>query len=181
VKTEAQLVAELDRRFENPAAHYDLARLYHQSQNWTKAEYHYNAALSQDPSLRGAQAGAVKMHIDRGNPAEAEQFASKYIQQATVAIEETLRLGWEFEKMGLDTYALQCFRQALTTDPDSAAVNKQLGFYYLGKGNNAEAKSYLSRSFELNPRQPDVSGALGKLGVVVQAPREPLEEAGPEP
>jgi hypothetical protein len=29
------------------------------------------------------------------------------------------------------------------------------------------------RSFELNPRQPDVAGALGRLGVVVESPQAP--------
>jgi hypothetical protein len=27
------------------------------------------------------------------------------------------------------------------------------------------------RSFELNPRQPDVAGALGRLGIAVEAPK----------
>jgi tetratricopeptide (TPR) repeat protein len=172
-KTEAQLLAELDKKFENPQAHYDLARLYHKSQNWNKAEYHYNVALGFQPANRAAQAGLVKMNIDRGQTAQAEQLANSYIRQAAAAVGETLRLGWEFEQVGLDAYALRCFRQALDIAPDSPEANRQMGFYYLGKGDQAQAKQYLMRSFELNPRQPDVAGALGKLGVVVQAPVEP--------
>jgi tetratricopeptide (TPR) repeat protein len=172
-KTEAQLQAELEKKFENPQAHYDLARLYHRSQNWNKAEYHYNVALGFQPANRAAQAGVVKMHIDRGETAKAEQFANGYIRQASVAVNEMLRLGWEFEQLGLDAYALRCFRQALDAAPDSYEANRQIGFYYLGKGDNSQAKQYLMRSFQLNPRQPDVAGALGRLGVVVQAPVEP--------
>ncbi|MBP8911028.1 MAG: hypothetical protein KBI32_05955 [Phycisphaerae bacterium] len=172
-KTEAQLLAELDRKFENPQAHYELARLYHKSQNWNKAEYHYNVALGFQPSNRAAQAGVVKMNIDRGQTAQAEQFANTYIRQAGVAVSEMLRLGWEFEQVGLDAYALRCFRQALEAAPDSFEANRQIGFYYLGKGDNTLAKQYLMKSFQLNPRQPDVAGALGRLGVVVEAPAEP--------
>jgi tetratricopeptide (TPR) repeat protein len=172
-RTEAQLLAELDKKFENPQVHYDLARLYHKSQNWNKAEYHYNVALGFQPANRAAQAGLVKMNIDRGQTAQAEQLANTYIRQSGTLVSETLRLGWEFEQLGLDAYALRCFRQALEAAPDSYEANRQIGFYYLGKGDNTLAKQYLMRSFQLNPRQPDVAGALGKLGVVVQAPVEP--------
>jgi len=176
-KTEAQLLAELDKKFENPQAHYELARLYHRSQNWNKAEYHYNVALGFEPANRAAQAGVVKMYLDRGQTAQAGQFANSYIRQASGAVSEMLRLGWEFEQLGLDAYALRSFRQALDAAPDSPEANRQIGFYYLGKGDQAQAKQYLMRSFQLNPRQPDVAGALGRLGVVVQSP-VPVE---PEP
>jgi len=172
-RTEAQLLAELDKKFENPQAHYDLARLYHKSQNWNKAEYHYNVALGFQPANRAAQAGLVKMNIDRGQTAQAEQLANTYIRQSGALVSETIRLGWEFEQLGLDAYALRCYRQALEAAPDSYEANRQIGYYYLGKGDNTQAKQYLSKSFQLNPRQPDVAGALGKLGVVVQAPVEP--------
>jgi Tfp pilus assembly protein PilF len=68
---------------------------------------------------------------------------------------------------------MRCFRQALTIAPDSAEVNRQVGFYYYGKGDTAKAKDHFSRSFQANPNQPDVARALGNLGVVVQTPREP--------
>lgn len=178
-KTETQLLADLNTKFENPQAHYELARVYHKSQNWTKAEYHYNIALGFDPANRAAQAGLVKLFIDRGDKAKAEQEANSYIRQASISVTETLRLGWEFEQLGMDDYALRCYRQAIAAAPDSDAANKQIGLYYLGKGDSANAKQYLMRSFELNPRQPDVAGALGRLGVVVQTPgvpQGPLEE-----
>jgi tetratricopeptide (TPR) repeat protein len=180
-QTEAHLLAELDRKFENPQVHYELARLYHRSQNWEKANYHYKLALSFDPSNRAAQAGWVKMFIDRGDTAQGEQFANSYLRQAAISVGETLRLAWAFDEVGLDDYALRGFRQALDAAPDSFEVNKQVGFYYLGKGDNAKAKQYLMRSFELNPRQPDVAGELGRLGVVVELPRTPEEQTTEKP
>lgn len=178
-KTEAQLLAELNDKFENAQAHYDLARVYHKSQNWNKAEYHYNVALGFNPANRAAQAGLVKMLADRGAKAKSDETANSYIRQAGVSVKETLRLGWEFEQLGMDEYALRSYRQAIAAAPDSDAANKQIGLYYLGKGDSANAKQYLMRSLELNPRQPDVAGALGRLGVVVQTPgipQGPLEE-----
>jgi Tfp pilus assembly protein PilF len=177
--TEAQLLAELDTKFENPQAHYELARLYHKSHNWTKAEYHYNVALGFEPQNKAAQAGLVKLFVDRGDRAKAEQYTNAYLRQSSIAVAETLKLGWEFEKLGLDDYALRSFHQAVTAAPDSADANKQLGMYYFDKNDQVNAKEYLKRSFDLNPRQPDVAGALGRLGVVVETPgipQGPLEE-----
>jgi tetratricopeptide (TPR) repeat protein len=81
----------------------------------------------------------------------------------------------------MDDYALRCFRQALDADQNSFEANKQIGFYYRDKGDTAKAKQYLLRSFELNPRQPDVAGALGKLGVVVELPPEPAQPIPAKP
>ena len=177
--TEAQLLARLEEKFENPQVHYELARVYHKSQNWTKAERYYIQAISFEPGNKAAQAGLVKMFADSGDKAKAEEFASAYIRQAGISVKETLRLGWEFEQLGMDDYALRSYRVAVATAPDSDAANKQLGLYYRRKGDSANAKQYLMRSFELNPRQPDVAGELGRLGVVVQTPgipEGPLEE-----
>lgn len=172
-KTESQLLLEIERKFENPQAHYELARFYRRSQQWMRAEQHYNWALGFDPAHRAAQAGMVKMFVERGESAKGEQYGNSYIRQAGNDGVESTRLAWEFEKVGLNVYAERCFRQALAAAPDSYDVNKQIGFYHLGKGDTATAKQYLQRSFELNPRQPDVAGALGRLGVVVESPEAP--------
>ncbi len=172
-KTEAELLLAIEKKWENPEGHYELARYYQRAHQWMRAEQHYNWALSFDPALHAAQAGMVKMFVDEGETAKADQFASSYIAQVANNGVEATKLGWEFEKVGLDTYAERAFRQALASAPDSPEVNKQLGFYYLGKGDTAQAKQYLQRSFELNPRQPDVAGALGRLGIVVESPEAP--------
>ena len=180
--TEAQLLATLKEKWENPQAHYELARVYHKAQNWTKAEWYYSNALGFDPANKAAQAGQVKLFIDHGETAKAEQFANGYIQQAGLSsVREMLRLGWELRQVGLDDYALRCFRQALDKDPNSFEANKQIGFYYYEKNDTVKAKQYLLRSFELNPRQPEVAGALGKLGVVVELPPEPPGQVPAKP
>lgn len=172
-RTEADLLAELNGKFENPQVHYELARLHHKSQNWEKADYYYNLSLEFDPAFKPAQAGWVKMFVDRGDPSKAEQFASGYLRQAAISVTETLRLASAFEQVGLDAYALRALKQAIDAAPDSAEANKQIGLYYLRRGDAATAKPYLVRSFQLNPKQPDVAGELGRLGVVVEAPGQP--------
>ena len=180
-ENEARLLAELDQKFENPQAHYELARLYHKSQNWSKAEREYGYAISFQPGNKAAQAGLVKMYIDKGDTAKGEQFANSYLRQAAGSTTETLRLAAEFQKLGMDDYAFRGLQQALAAAPNSYEANRDMGMYYLGKNDTAKAKQYLVRSFEINPRQPDVAGALGRLGVVVELPPMPPDQTAQKP
>jgi len=166
----AELLKQLDQKFENPDAHFELGQLYQAEGQWAKAEYHYNVALGFDPAHRAAQAAMVKGLIRNGNTAKAQQYAKAYMNQVSIEAAATLGLAQEFDKQDLDEYALACYQQALRLAPNSPEVNKQVGYYYLNKDDKTRAKEYLSRSFQLNPNQPDVAGELGRLGVVVKIP-----------
>ena len=63
----------------------------------------------------------------------------------------------------------------------SAKVNKQLGFFYLKKGDKEKAKQYLIASFNANPFQPDVAGELGKLGVAIESKPAPKPKPAVQP
>jgi len=166
----AELQSTLDRKFENPDAHFQLGQLYQAERQWQKAEYHYNIALSFDPSYVQAQASIVKLFLDSGDSAKSKTYAETYMNDASRSALQCARLGEAFQKQGLDEYALTCYQRALDLEPSSADINKQVGFYYLGKGDKVRAKEYLVRSFQLDPAQPDVAGQLGRLGVEVRIP-----------
>jgi len=168
----AELLKQLDLRFENPDVHFELGQLYRAEGQWTKAEYHYDIALGFEPAHRPAQAALVKGLVDNGETAKAEQYAKAYINRVSSSAMASLQLADSFHKQGLDKYALTSYKQALRLAPNSSEVNKQLGYYYLSRDDKAQAKDYLSRSFQLNPNQPDVAGELGRLGVVVKIPRQ---------
>ncbi len=165
------LLKELDRKFENPDAHFQLGELYQADGLWSKAEYHYNIALSFAPAHRPAQAAKVKVLQSSGKTATAKVAADLYINQVSGSPEESLKLGLAFAKQQLDDYALSCYMQALNLAPNSARVNREIGYYYLRKNDLIRAREYLVRSFQLDPRQPDVAGELGRLGVAVRIPR----------
>ncbi len=92
------------------------------------------------------------------------------MNQASTSAMGSLRLGLAFQKHRLDDYAMDCYRQALHLAPNSAKINRQIGFYHLSKGNKIQAQDYLSRSFQLNSNQPEVAGELGRLGVQIKRP-----------
>jgi len=168
----ANLQQSLESRFENPVAHYELAQLYHAEGLWSKAEYHYNIALSFDPANTDAQVAMVKLFLDSGDTAKSKISAETYVTEAGNSDIQSLRLAMAFQKQQLDEYALTCFQQALNLAPSSALINKQVGYYYLGKNDKDRAKEYLVRSFQLDPRQPEVAGELGRLGVEVRIPQK---------
>jgi Tfp pilus assembly protein PilF len=110
--------------------------------------------------------------IEGGDKAKAGLLADEYIERASISAAAALQLALAFQEQGLDDYALNCYQQALRMAPNSAKINRQIGFYYLSKGNKDIARDYLSRSFQLNPNQPEVAGELGRLGVEVKIPRK---------
>jgi tetratricopeptide (TPR) repeat protein len=171
-KKKAKLLKQINRKYEDAEAHFKLGKLYQADGLWAKAEDQYGIALNFDPVHREAQAARVKVLIGGGDAAKAKLLAEEYIKQAFISAAASLQLALAFQEQGLDDYALKCYQQALYLAPESARVNKQIGFYYLGKGNKGLARGYLSRSFQLNPNQPDVAGELGRLGVAVKIPRK---------
>ena len=166
----ANLQQSLNTRFENPVAHYELAQLYHAEGLWSKAEYHYSIALSFDPANADAQVAMVKLFLDSGDTAKSKNYANNHVNNAGSSDIQSLRLAMAFEKQQLDEYALTCYQQAIKLAPDSARINKQMAYYFLGKGDKDRAKEYLVRSFQLDPSQPEVAGELGRLGVEVRIP-----------
>ncbi len=168
----ASLLKQLETNFENPDTHYKLGKLYQRDGRWNKADHEFSTALSFDPVHRESQAAKVKTLIDSGNQSKAALLADIYMGQTANNAAASLRLGLAFQKEGLDDHALACYRTALNLAPNSAKINRQIGYYYLSKNQLDRAKEYLTRSFQLDPTQAEVAGELGRLGVVVQVPRK---------
>jgi Tfp pilus assembly protein PilF len=174
-REKARLMNEIDRKFESPEAHYELGQLYQNDGLWSKAQYEYNIALSFDPAHRNAQAAIIYVLQAMGDKTKADMTADTYIMQTSGSAEESLKLALAFQKEKLDDLALRTYQQALRLAPNSAKVNRQIGYYYLSKGDKVRAREYLYRSFQLNRKQPDVAGELGRLGVDISGAR--LESA----
>jgi len=168
----AELLNRIEAKYENPQAHYELGKLYQADGLWDKAEWHYNVALGFDPIHRQAQAAIVKLLAESGNQARSELSAEIYMNQAGTSASASLRLGQAFQRELLDDYAVACYQQALALAPNSAAIHRQIGYYYLSKTDKVRAEDYLRRSFQLDPYQAEVAGVLGRMGVIVQVPRK---------
>lgn len=170
-REKARLMTEIDRDFEDSEAHYKLGQLYQNDGLWSKALHEYNVAVSFNPAHRNAQAGTIYVLQAMGDKAKADMTADTYIMQTSGSAEESLRLALAFQKEKLDDLALRSYEQALRLSPNSAKVNRQIGYYYLSKGDKVRAREYLYRSFQLNRKQADVAGELGRLGVDISGAR----------
>jgi tetratricopeptide (TPR) repeat protein len=175
-KKKTELLRQIDRKFEDAEAHFKLGQLHQADGLWSQAEHQYSTALSFDPVHRQAQAARVKVLIAGGDADKAKLLAEEYIEQASNSPTASLQLGLAFQKQRLDDYALKCYQRALHLAPNSAKINRQIGYYYLSKGEKDLAREYLSRSFQLNKNQPEVAGELGRLGVPVKIPRKTLKD-----
>ena len=169
------LLKQIEHKFENPEAHYELGRLYHKDGLWDRAEWEYNRALAFDPVHHKAQAAMVLLLKEKGDPGKSAIIADMYLSQASVSAKHSLLLGRSFQELGEDNYALLCYMQALNQAPNSVAINKQIAYYYLAKKDTVQAEQYLRRTFQLDPMQSEVAGELGRIGVEVQIPRKKVK------
>ncbi|MFI4911015.1 MAG: tetratricopeptide repeat protein [Sedimentisphaeraceae bacterium JB056] len=168
----SKIESRLANNFEDSDAHYQLGKIYTFDRLYSKAEYEFSLAIGFDPLNRDAQAAHVKIYKLMGNEQKSSQLAEIYMRQVNSRAEDALLLGRGFQNEGLDDYAIACYEKALTLAPNSAVLNKQIGYYYLNKGDKTRAESYLTRSIQLDPYQADVAGELGKMGVKVEVPRK---------
>jgi tetratricopeptide (TPR) repeat protein len=167
-----KLLRELERKFENPNAHFELGQLYQAEGLLVAAEYHYNIALRFDPVHRDSQAAMVKMMKGSGETEKARLQAAEYMRQVSTSSNGSRRLALAFQKQGLDEYVLPCYQQAIRIEPNSAENYKQIGYYYLSKSDKVRARDFLTRSYEIKPNQPDVALTLGQLGVEIKIPQQ---------
>jgi tetratricopeptide (TPR) repeat protein len=168
----AQLVEQIDRKYESPEAHYQLGKLAYAEGQLDKADFEYRVALGFNPVHYRAQAGVVKVAAEQKQTERAQVIAELYVNQAAVSAPASLRLGKAFQNEGLGEYALSCYYQASGLTPKSPEPYRLLGYYYLGENDQVRAEENFRRSFELDPYQTDVSGELGRMGVIIGLPRK---------
>jgi len=167
--TEQTLLAQIDQKFENPDAHYKLAKLYHVQQQWIKAEYEYNIAIGFAPANKWPEAGLVRLYEDWGRPEKAQTAMDKALQTCGTD-EGFVMLAKALGNEGLHKRAQECYEYAIKVAKNKGGIYREMGYYYLTVGDKVRAEDAFRKSLELRPYQPDVSAELGRMGVKVVAP-----------
>ena len=90
-KNKLELLGAIERKFENPDAHYELGKLYQADGLWMQAEYEYNTALRFDPANRNAQAAIVKLLLNTGDETKSGIYADIYMNQVSSSARESLK------------------------------------------------------------------------------------------
>jgi tetratricopeptide (TPR) repeat protein len=166
-----KLYEQIEAKYEVPKAHYQLGQIYRNEGNYDRAAYHFTTSAEFLPMNWPAQAASVRAYQDGNRPDKAGIVSTQWVQRTTKA-EEAISLGKAFENEKMNTYALRAYERAAALAPRSPVVYKQLGNYYLRRNDKIHAEEQFRKSFEMDPYQADVSAELGKMGVIVQAPRK---------
>ena len=177
VNQTTELLEKIDRNYTDWQAHYELGGIYKANGLYEKAYHEFNVANGFAPVNRNIQAAMVKSQILMGKESKGIVTAEGFINQTREHAEESLLLGRAFQKEDLDSLALNCYQNSLRLAPESPALHKQMGYYYLKNNNKSRAEEYFRKSFQLDPYQVDVSEQLGKMGVIVKVPTEPKKES----
>jgi len=167
--TEESLLLEIDQKFENPDAHYKLAKIYHSQGQWIKAEYEYNIAIGFAPVNKWPEAGLVKLYEDTGKPDKAAEARDKAMRTCNTD-KELIMLAKALQRENLNEHAKSVYEYALTVAKNKGGIYKEMGYYYLTTGDKVRAEDAFRKSLEIRPYQPDVSAELGRMGVKVVAP-----------
>jgi Tfp pilus assembly protein PilF len=176
--SKTELRKRINRKYTDAEAHYELGKIYQADGLWEKAESEYHITTSFAPAHWRAEAAKVKVLTQKGENPRAELTAEQAMNRASVSAKSSLLLGKAFQKELLDEKAVACYHQALTLAPNSSALHRQIGYYYLSKNETIRAEEYLRRSFQLNPYQPEVAGELGRMGLEVKVPRKKQKNPG---
>ncbi len=175
---ESYLLSKLKTRYQDADTHGELGRYYLNQGMLDKAKYHLETAMGFDSALRPAQAAYVKLTSQLEGEMAGQRLCAEYQRPLLSSAAEMIKLAKALGDEGLDTLSLSCFQRILSTQPYSAEAHRQLGYFYLTRNNQEEAKIHFSRSFELNPNQPDVAGELGRMGVTIETPGLPPSQTG---
>ncbi len=166
-----RLLSQLDRKFDDPQAHYQLGKIYQREGQLDRAAWEFTLALQFDPVHFPAQAAKVRIYRDLRQFDRMKVAAELFIDQAGGSAESLTLLGRSFQAEGLDDYALTCYQKGLARSPNSALLHKLIGIYYLNRKDYVQAEQYFRKSIQIDPYQPDVAEHLGKMGVVIQVPQ----------
>ena len=79
----AKLLKQIDRKFENPRAHFELGQLYQADGMWIQAENEYKTALNFEPAHKQAQAARIKVLLALDDKDKAEFLVNEYMNQAS--------------------------------------------------------------------------------------------------
>jgi tetratricopeptide (TPR) repeat protein len=132
-------------------AHYLLARAYLKMGQQQKAEREYKVSENLHRYYSNGQAELMKCHA---------KLSSKQVDQAwsecssvlkTNDIDKLVAVGMLFGQFHLYAYALQAFQKAFALDPDSPAINYDLGYTYYQNKNYDLARRFLGSAIQLRP------------------------------
>lgn len=144
------------------------------AKRWAEAERAYRAALNADPQARDAAAQVYRMLFALGRRKDADAFASDWI--ASHPSDATMRLLVADAAVRARNLAaaIDQYEAVLNVNPNQPLVMSSLASA-LAQVNDRRALGIAERAASLEPRDPDVLDALGRLYLQAGDPKKGLD------
>ena len=120
-------------------------------QAYEKAEKHLAKALELNPNLGEALASLGQIRMNQENYDDAENYLQQAIQANPNYVTARQWYGILLNNLGRHDEALKQHNMALSLDPLSAIVNRNMAFTQLMNGNKTAARANFDRSLTLAP------------------------------
>ncbi len=146
-----------------PAARVNLALLYDDLGDATKAEHSYLRAIEMDPDALAARVNLANLYNAEGRRADAERVLRAAIERTPAEGELHYSLGLLLGELGRLGEAVPALAKAAELIPGRARVHYNLGLALQHAGQFEPARAALARATQLDPRDPSVVHALAIL------------------
>ena len=167
--------------------------IHYRAGNLQQASYHFKTALDADPSSEEAKAGLTATLVRLGKPDLAIDYLERSAELAMHVedprwkktlinrryqnqteerlflgkVEDRLRIGLTFEKLGDYDNALVYYKKAEALAPTDANVLMAVALLYEKVGNKPECREYLGRAYRASPTEPAIREAMTRNRVAI--------------
>ena len=139
----------------------NLADVLMQFGQFREAALHLDAAIRGGPATEDARSAWYTALAATGSVAEARAHYDESLRKQTSEAHD--RLGNALISLGDSGGAIQEYREALTSDSQSARAAVNLGIALAREKQTAEARKWLEDGLRMNPRQPAAQLVLGQI------------------
>jgi tetratricopeptide (TPR) repeat protein len=163
----------VDKRPQNPVAHYNLATVLDRSGKVGEAIEHYRAAVRLKPDYVKAHNNLGAALAVVGKTSEAIKHYQEALRLEPDNAEARSNLGLALAAAGRSDEAIEYYRQLLRRNPEDAAAHNNLALVLAGLGRTEEAIEHYQEALRLKPEYAEahnnLGNALDSLGKIDEA------------
>jgi tetratricopeptide (TPR) repeat protein len=153
-------------------SYYYLGQCYDQMGSQMQAAQAYRSGLDvMDVTIEGREDKTFRHHIIEGLATSLAKGGNRTFDDQSVIgkskpAEQKFIVAKVYRNLGDADNALSNYQQAHFLDPNDIAIAKEYGLYLVQTGQTEQAKPVLKRAYAMNTKDPEVTEALRRLGVI---------------
>lgn len=151
--------AKLDKVKEKADRHASLGNLHLRKKEFNSAEFEFQSSLKLDEEHVRANYGMVKLHMEKGEEAQAKTILNKLTSIKALFEDDNKHVfnefGIDLRRMKMYDQALDSYRKALEINPRDPILNFNMARALIDKKQWAEALSCLEQALEFKDDFPE--------------------------